>query len=282
VNSIDPSIHRALNQAAKSLPSETARLDAELLLADVLNKPRSYLYTWPEQRLSQDQYARFLIAVDQRATGEPIAYLTGHREFWSLDLQVTPGVLIPRPETELLVEIALKLLPEKTCKVADLGTGSGAIALALASERPDWNIIGTDISTAALNIARSNAKALNLETLEFVASHWFENLPKHNYQLIVSNPPYVANKDPRLHHGDVRFEPQIALKSGADGLQDLRQLISGAREYLQPNGWLMLEHGYDQAKPVTKLLVQAGFTSTKTYHDLAQQPRVTIGRSIPK
>lgn len=282
MNKIDPSIYRALNQAAKSLPGETARLDAELLLAHVLNKPRSYLYTWPEQRLSQDQYTGFLLAIDQRAAGEPVAYLTGHREFWSLDLQVTTEVLIPRPETELLVEIALQLLPETTCKIADLGTGSGAIALALASERPDWNIIGTDISTAALNIARSNAKALNLETLEFVASHWFENLPKHNYQLIVSNPPYVANKDPHLHHGDVRFEPQIALKSGADGLQDLRQLISGAQEYLQPNGWLMLEHGYDQAKPITKLLVQAGFTSTKTYHDLAQQPRVTIGRSIPE
>ncbi len=282
MNKIDPSIYRALNQAARSLPGETARLDAELLLAHVLNKPRSYLYTWPEQPLSQKQHQRFLIAIDQRAAGEPIAYLTGHREFWSLDLQVTTEVLIPRPETELLVEIALQLLPETSCKVADLGTGSGAIALALASERPNWNIIGADISTAALNIARSNAKALNFETLEFVESHWFENLPKHNYQLIVSNPPYVANKDPHLNHGDVRFEPQVALKSGADGLQDLRQLISGACEFVRPNGWLMLEHGYDQAKPVTKLLVQAGFTSTKTYYDLAQQPRVTIGRSIPK
>ena len=282
MNTIDPSIHRALNQAATSLVGETARLDAELLLAHVLNKPRSYLYTWPEQRLSQDQYQRFLIAIDQRAAGDPIAYLTGHREFWSLDLQVTPGVLIPRPETELLVEIALKLLPETSCKVADLGTGSGAIALALASERPDWNIIGADISTAALNIARSNAKALNLESLKFVTSHWFENLPKRNYQLIVSNPPYVANKDPHLHQGDVRFEPQIALKSGADGLQDLRQLTSGATEYLRPKGWLMLEHGYDQAEPVTQLFNQAGFTSIKTYHDLAHQPRVTIGRNIPK
>jgi len=279
VNKIDLSIHRALNQAVKSLPGKTARLDAELLLANILNKPRSYLYTWPEQHLSQDQHQGFLIAINHRAAGKPIAYLTGHREFWSMDLRVTPEVLIPRPETELLVEVALKQLPETYCKVADLGTGSGAIALALANERPNWSIIGTDISTAALDIARNNANTLNLDTLEFSVSDWYRDLPDRDYQLIISNPPYIANQDPHLNRGDVRFEPPMALKSGADGLQDLRQLISGASRYLRSRGWLMLEHGYDQAEPVIQLLDQAGFTSTKTYHDLAQQPRVTIGRS---
>ncbi len=275
------SINQVLNQAVTFLPGVTARLDAELLLAKILDKPRSYLYTWPEQRLSQDQYRLFLAAIGHRAAGRPIAYLTGRREFWSLNLQITPEVLIPRPETERLVEIALERLPTTSCKVADLGTGSGAIALALASERPDWQIIGTDISTAALNIARSNANALNLKAVRFSASNWYQNLPERNYQLIISNPPYVPSQDPHLHRGDVRFEPPIALKSGIDGLQDLRQLISGASEHLCSNGWLMLEHGYDQAEAVTQLFNQAGLTSIETFHDLAQQPRVTIGRSNP-
>ena len=279
MNSIDPSIRQALSQATESLPGETARLDAELLLAKILNKPRSYLYTWPEQCLSQDQYPRFLSAINRRAAGEPIAYLTGHREFWSLDLQVSPAALIPRPETERLVEIALERLPATSCKAVDLGTGSGAIALALASERPNWNITGTDISAAALDIARDNAKTLELASLTFLASDWFEDLPERDYELIISNPPYIPNQDPHLDQGDVRFEPQSALTSGADGLQDLRQLIASATEYLHSNGWLMLEHGYDQAKPVAQLFNQAGFTSIQTYHDLAQQPRVTIGRS---
>ena len=182
----------------------------------------------------------------------------------------------------MLVEIALSLLPATNCKVADLGTGSGAIALALASERPDWNIIGTDISSTALNIAQNNAKALNLEALKFVISDWYKDIPQHNYQLIVSNPPYIKDQDRHLQRGDIRYEPQIALRSGVDGLQDLRQLIAGATEYLYPNGWLMLEHGFDQAEPVTQLFEQAGFTSIETYFDLAQQPRVTIGRSDPK
>ena len=196
-----------------------------------------------------------------------------------MDLQVSPAALIPRPETERLVEIALERLPATSCKAVDLGTGSGAIALALASERPNWNITGTDISAAALDIARDNAKTLELASLTFIASDWFEDLPERDYELIISNPPYIPNQDPHLDQGDVRFEPQSALTSGADGLQDLRQLIAGATEYLHPNGWLMLEHGYDQAKPVAQLFNQAGFTSIQTYHDLAQQPRVTIGRS---
>ena len=279
---IDPTIREALVQAAGSLSSETARLDAELLLAKILNKSRSHLYTWPEQRLSQDQYQCFLLAIDRRSAGEPIAYLTGSREFWSLELEVSSEVLIPRPETELLVEIALSLLPATNCEVADLGTGSGAIALALASERPNWNIIGTDISTAALNIARNNAQALNLDALKFVISDWYKDIPQRNYQLIVSNPPYIKNQDLHLQRGDIRYEPQIALRSGVDGLRDLSQLIAGAAEYLCPNGWLMLEHGFDQAESVTQFFNQAGFTSTETYHDLARQPRVTIGRSNPK
>jgi release factor glutamine methyltransferase len=196
-----------------------------------------------------------------------------------LDLQVSPATLIPRPETERLVEVALERLPASSCKAADLGTGSGAIALALASERPNWNITGTDISAAALDIARDNAKTLKLASLTFLASDWFEDLPERDYELIISNPPYIPNQDPHLDQGDVRFEPQSALTSGADGLQDLRQLIASATEYLHSNGWLMLEHGYDQAKPVAQLFNQAGFTSIQTYHDLAQQPRVTIGRS---
>lgn len=271
------SVAQLLRQTSKSLPGETARLDAELLLAQILNKPRSHLYAWPERSINPDQHRRFLDAINHRAAGEPIAYLTGHREFWSLDLHVTSDVLIPRAETELLVETALELLPATACKIADLGTGSGAIALALASERPEWKITATDISDAALEIARDNATALQLEAPKFVVGDWYEALPERDYQLVISNPPYVADQDPHLNRGDVRFEPQTALKSGADGLRDLRHLIAGAAEYLRPGGRLMLEHGYNQATPVKNLFSQAGFASIETYHDLAMQPRVTIG-----
>lgn len=276
-NNLSATICQVLSRAAKLLPGGTARLDAELLLADILNKPRSHLYAWPEQSLSPDQRRRFLNAIDRRVAGEPIAYLTGHREFWSLDLRVMPGVLIPRPETELLVELALDFLPETTCKVADLGTGSGAIALALASERPNWKLTATDLDNTALETARDNARALQLGSLNFVTGDWYEALPERNYQLIISNPPYVADRDPHLKHGDVRFEPQTALTSGKDGLRDIRHLIAGAADYLNPGGWLMLEHGYNQAQSVIRLFKQAGFTSVETRHDLAEQPRVTIG-----
>jgi release factor glutamine methyltransferase len=270
-------IDQALSHATNALPSDTARLDAELLLAQIINKTRSHLYAWPEQPLNSDQYKHFLEAINLRAAGEPLAYLTGHREFWSLDLQVSSEVLIPRPETELLVELALKRLPSTACKVAELGTGSGAIALALASERAEWDITATDISEAALNIARKNASALQLDALNFAVGRWYQGLPGKNYQLIISNPPYVSDQDPHLNEGDARFEPKKALMGGRDGLRDIRHLISNAVEFLIPEGWLMLEHGYDQAEPVRQLFLQAGFASIETYHDLAKQPRVTIG-----
>jgi release factor glutamine methyltransferase len=278
VTRADYTIRQAIDIATTTLSGEMARLDAEILLSKVLNKPRSYLYAWPEQLLEEKPCQRFLDCIKRRARGEPIAYLTGQREFWSLDLRVSPEVLIPRPETELLVEMALERLPDADCRVADLGTGSGAIALALASERPNWDIIATDISSEALDIAQENARALRMKNLTFRISDWYEGLPNAEYQLLISNPPYVSNYDSHLKQGDVRFEPQSALKGGNDGLRDLRTLISGAAQYLLSDGWLMLEHGYNQAEDVRGLLYEAGFVSMETFRDLAQHPRVTIGR----
>ena len=278
----DCTIRQAIDVATATLAEEMARLDAEILLSKVLNKPRSYLHAWPEQPLAEESYQRFLDFIERRARGEPIAYLTGQREFWSLDLRVSPGVLIPRPETELLVDIALERLPGADCRVADLGTGSGAIALALASERPNWDIIATDISSEALGIAQENARVLRMESITFRISDWYEGLPNAEYQLLISNPPYVSSYDAYLKQGDVRFEPQSALKGGNDGLRDLRTLISGAAQYLLPGGWLMLEHGYNQAEDVSGLFCEVGFVSIETFRDLAQHPRVTIGRSSLK
>ena len=271
----------ALKQAEQVLApvSDSARRDAEVLLCHVLNQSLTYLRTWPERELSGVQQTAFDDLIRKRQQGEPVAYLTGEREFWSMPFLVTSDTLIPRPETELLVEQALARLPANAPQtVVDLGTGSGAIALALAKERPNWQLTATDASFAALRIAEKNARRLKLDNVQFEYGSWYTPLRAQRFHAIVSNPPYVADRDPHLAQGDVRFEPNSALVSGDDGLDDIRQIVAGAPAHLLPNGWLMLEHGYDQGEPVAALLRERGFVAVETLRDLAGQPRVTLGQ----
>ena len=278
-------IDAALAETAQALAtSTTGRLDAELLLAHVLDKPRSYLFTWPEQLLDGTQAAELRQLVSRRQAGVPVAYLIGQREFWHLTLKVTEATLIPRPDTELLVELALnpELLswqePSATIQVADLGTGSGAIALALASERPHWDVVAIDKSPAALAVARENAANNRITNTRFAEGSWCSSLEQNTMSLIVSNPPYIADGDPHLKEGDVRFEPISALTSGIDGLEDIRQIAEQALPCLVPGGWLLLEHGYDQGAKVQTILAQAGYTQIRTEADLAGHDRVTAAR----
>lgn len=277
-----PDIQTALDTAVQRLSMhDTARLDAELLLAKVLGRDRTWLHTWPETELTAQQERQFHALIERRARGEPVAHLLGRQAFWSLDLQVSPATLIPRPATERLVELALaRIPPDAPWRIADLGTGSGAIALALASERPACNIVATDVSAAALDVARANARRLRLDNITFLEGDWLaplrEQLP---FRMIVSNPPYVCAADPHLAEGDVRFEPASALVAGADGLDALRALAGAARPHLVPGGWLLLEHGHDQAGAVIALLREAGFENVADFRDLAGQPRVTVARN---
>jgi len=286
-------IRQALANATQALSktSDSARLDAELLLAHCLQKTRTYLFTWPEKNLTAAQSECFNALLTQRLTGHPIAHLTGTREFWGLELQVTPDTLIPRPDTELLVEIALahleKKADEQTGKKAqqsllDLGTGTGAIALAIASEHPHLHITATDIDAATLAVAQRNAAQHHCNTIRFLQSDWFQalaTLPDNDrFDMIVSNPPYIANDDPHLQQGDVRFEPDRALTSGDDGLHDIRHLIQNAKSHLKTGGWLFIEHGYDQGDAVTTLLRQAEYTQVQCHQDLAGNDRVSGGQ----
>ncbi len=257
--------------------SDTPRLDAEVLLAHTLNKPRSYLYAWPEQTPDSSQIQRFTALLERRLSGEPIAYILGRREFWSLELIVTPATLIPRPETELLVELALKRIPpDGGMRIADLGVGCGAIALAIAKERPEVGIIATDSSADALAIAGLNARRLDIRNVSFRLGDWCDALKGERLGLIVSNPPYVAATDPCLK--ELRFEPVAALVAGDDGLDAIRSITAQAMEYLQPGGWLLLEHGGEQGGQVQALLHAHGFTEVKSYRDAAGKDRVTGGR----
>ncbi|MGE8294526.1 MAG: peptide chain release factor N(5)-glutamine methyltransferase [Pseudomonas sp.] len=271
------SIESLLNTA--DLPdSPTPRLDAELLLAAALGKPRSYLRTWPEREPDADQLALFQASLQRRRQGEPVAYILGHQGFWSLDLEVAPHTLIPRPDTELLVETALDLLPATPLEVLDLGTGTGAIALALASERPAWQVTGVDRVEEAVALAERNRQRLALGNAGFLLSHWFSALAGRRYGLILSNPPYIRADDRHLAQGDVRFEPSSALVSGSDGLDDIRAIIQAAPEHLLPGGWLLLEHGFDQAGDVRRLLGDAGFAEVHSRRDLAGLERISLGR----
>lgn len=270
-------IESLLNVSA--LPdSPTAQLDIELLLAHTLGKSRSYLRTWPERELDAEQLARFSAYLERRRQGEPVAYILGRQGFWSLDLEVAPHTLIPRPDTELLVETALGLLPVTPLQVLDLGTGTGAIALALAAERPAWQVTGVDRVAEAVELAQRNARQLQLGNISFQAGDWFAGLSSRHFDLVVSNPPYIRADDPHLGQGDVRFEPDSALVSGADGLDDLRHIIVQAPAYLRPAGWLLLEHGYDQGASVRELLTESGFIDVQTRRDYGGQERVTFGR----
>ena len=264
--------------ALEPLPVD-AFLEAGILLAHVIGKPRSWLFAHPEAPVNGQTASRFDRMIEQRLKGAPIAYLTGRREFWSLDLHVTPDTLIPRPETELLVERALAIPLPAEARVADLGTGSGAVAAALASERPAWHIIATDTSEEALNVATANFHRLGLERVEPRLGTWFTPLAGERFDLIVSNPPYIARGDRHLSEGDVAHEPRAALSSGPDGLDALRILAGGARAHLVPGGWLMVEHGWNQGAAVRELFVAAHFTSVETYRDSADRERVTGGQS---
>lgn len=281
------SIRQALDQAIGVLEcSDTARLDAEVLLASALGKPRSFLYSWPDADLSAAQGASYATLVARRAAGEPVAYITGSRGFWTLDLKVTSAVLIPRPETELLVELALGIgtsisggKVDSRLTVADLGTGSGAIALALASERAHWQIHATDRSDQALQVARENAGQLGLEGVRFALGDWCEALPAGvRFDIIISNPPYIADDDPHLQQGDLLFEPRTALVADARGLGDLAAICEQAYLRLREGGYLLLEHGYEQGAGVRALLKSRGFTDVRSERDLAGHERVTLGR----
>jgi release factor glutamine methyltransferase len=258
---------------------DTAKLDSEVLLAHTLKKDRSYLYTWPENELTSEQVQNFKTLIEKRKSGNPIAYLLGNKEFWSLNFKVTPDILIPRPETELLVEQALKLIPKnKSWEIADLGTGSGAIALAIASECQHCQITATDKYLQVVQLANSNAIANNLKNVTFIKSKWFESLAGQQFNMIVSNPPYVSNNDPLLSQGDVRFEPTTALKSGIDGLDDIRIIIQNANTYLFNDGWLLLEHGFEQHEQVQQILHDSNYKNITTINDLSGHPRVTLAQ----
>ncbi len=272
-------VAEAIRTAAAQFQSESARLDAELLLCHVLGVSRSWLYAWPDQTLRTEQQQRFDALVARRAKGEPIAHILGEREFWSLNLKVTPDTLIPRPDTELLVEQALRLLPaDAVLKVADLGTGSGAIALAIARERPRCRVVATDLSEAALAVAQENAHRHGITNVEFRRGRWCEALGDEQFDLIVSNPPYIAQDDLHLARGDVRFEPRSALVSGRDGLADIRQISHEAREHLRNHGWLLLEHGYQQGREVSDILREIGYEQVTNWRDLSGNERVTGGQ----
>ena len=258
--------------------SPTPRLDAELLLAHALGKSRSYLRTWPEREVDPAQQARFAADLARRRAGEPVAYILGQQGFWSLELEVAPHTLIPRPDTELLVETTLALLPATPAAILDLGTGTGAIALALASERPAWRVTGVDRVPEAVALAERNRARLKLNNAAFVASHWFSALAGQRYRLIVSNPPYIAAADHHLDQGDVRFEPSSALVAGEDGLDDIRLIIEQAPGYLESGGWLLLEHGFEQAAAVRELLMARGFTAVESRRDLGGHERISLGR----
>lgn len=258
--------------------SPTARLDVELLLAAALGKSRSYLRTWPERIVGSEAAQVFAGYLQRRRQGEPVAYILGQQGFWSLDLEVAPHTLIPRPDTELLVELALERLPDAQARVLDLGTGTGAIALALGRERSGWRLIAVDRVPEAVALAERNRLRVGLDNVEVRASHWFSALAGERFNLIVSNPPYIRAQDPHLSEGDVRFEPASALVSGSDGLDDIRQIIAAAPDHLQPGGWLLLEHGYDQAALVRELFAQRGFEQIESREDHGGHERVTLGR----
>lgn len=261
--------------------SDSPRLDAEVLLAHVLNVSRAYLYTWPERRLEAAEAQRYQALIEQRAAGTPVAYLTGQQEFWSLTLEVSPATLVPRPETELLVEQALsKLPPDQACAVLDLGTGSGAIALAIASERPLAQVWAVDISHAALDVAKRNRQRLGL-AVEFLHSDWYAAVSSQRFQIITANPPYIGANEPEAEQGDCRFEPRQALIAAESGLAELRQIIQGAPQQLEPGGWLLVEHGYRQGTPCRELFAAAGFTAIATHPDLQGHERLTLGQYQP-
>lgn len=279
--------------AALTLDSSSARFEAQYLLQYVLNKPRAWLLAHPDEILNIEQQANYDSLLQRRLLGEPIAYILGEREFFGLNFKVTPATLIPRPETELLVEMALQRIPSHPARAGeegrqagrgyafrmlDMGTGSGAITLAVAHCRPDVEVVAVDASADAVMVARENAGRLGIGNATFIESDWYAALGQQRFHLIVSNPPYVAANDVHLQQGDLRFEPATALASGADGLEDIRRIVAGAAAHLELGGWILLEHGYDHAAPVRGLLRGAGMTEVFSARDLSGIERVSGGR----
>lgn len=257
---------------------ESAKLDAEVLLSHCLKCDRSHLYAYPEEELLASCLTQFNSLISNRAKGHPIAHLTGYREFWSIKLKVTPDTLIPRPETECLVEHALtKIEPDAQINVLELGTGTGAIAIAIASERSNINITATDISEAALDVAKENANTQQT-TINFIQADWLTFKANTKFSIVLSNPPYISNSDPFLKKGDVRFESESALIANDDGLADLRTIIEQAKIVLEENGWLILEHGYQQGQAVRDLFIKNMYKEIETYADYAGHERVTLGQ----
>jgi release factor glutamine methyltransferase len=280
-----------LTQTIKSILESTAKLltpatdspalDAELLLMHTLQVQRSYLHAWPDRQLSAEQLGQYQTFVTRRARGEPVAYITGVKEFWSLPLHVTTDTLIPRPETELLVELILSHFSKKNkVTVVDLGTGSGAIALALAHEKPEWEIYATDKSQQALDVAMVNAKQLQLTNINFVYGEWFLPLTGKMFDVVVSNPPYISHEEWQEYEDGLKFEPSSALLSERDGIADIEQIIRQATSYLASKGLLIIEHGYQQAEQVRHMFVSSGYKDVETVCDLASQDRVTLGFTL--
>ncbi|MEO8002798.1 MAG: peptide chain release factor N(5)-glutamine methyltransferase [Arenimonas sp.] len=273
-------ISELLREAASQIESETPRLDAELLLGFILKRNSAWFLAHGDDDLAPAPEAEFQLLLARRKSGEPIAHVLGSRGFWSLDLAVTADTLIPRPETELLVELAIsKFSPDKKFRMLDLGTGTGAIALAIAGECKNAEVAAVDKSEKALAVAKANGVRNKLD-VEFRQSDWFSALTDRKFDLIISNPPYIAERDPHLVQGDVRFEPSSALVSGHDGLDDIRLIISQAPQYCSPQAWLMIEHGFDQGEKIRALFSEAGFSDVETVQDLEQRDRVTLGQRL--
>ncbi|KAA1163668.1 peptide chain release factor N(5)-glutamine methyltransferase [Pseudoalteromonas fuliginea] len=258
--------------------SESAKLDAQVLLLHILQKPRSYLFTWPEYELNAKQQQQFNTFCQRRLNGEPVAHITGQREFWSLSLEVNATTLIPRPDTETLVEQALEVAVPATAKVLDLGTGTGAIALALGSEMPDWQIIAVDRVSDAVALATRNQQRLAINNVHVKQSNWFSELHGEKFNLIVTNPPYIESNDVHLNQGDVRFEPLSALVADDCGMSDIKQIITQSRDYLLSNGYLLIEHGFEQGEAVRHFFEKMAFVNIKTVKDLGNNDRVTLAQ----
>ncbi|ODS13478.1 peptide chain release factor N(5)-glutamine methyltransferase [Pseudoalteromonas tetraodonis] len=273
---VENAITTGANLLASS--SDSAKLDAQVLLLNILQKPRSYLFTWPEKQLTDEQYQAFQRACERRLQGEPVSHITGYREFWSLQLEVNPTTLIPRPDTETLVELALSCNVPNDAKVLDLGTGTGAIALALGSEMPTWDIIAVDRIDDAVALAKRNQKRLAINNVCVKQSNWFSALNNKKFDLIVTNPPYIEYNDKHLHQGDVRFEPLSALVADDAGLADIKQIITQSRDYLHSNGYLLIEHGFEQSAAVRHIFNQMAFINVSTVKDLGNNDRVTFGQ----
>ena len=273
---VENAIATGANLLASS--SDSAKLDAQVLLLNILQKPRSYLFTWPEKQLTDEQSQAFERACERRLNGEPVSHITGYREFWSLQLEVNPTTLIPRPDTETLVELALSCNVPNDAKVLDLGTGTGAIALALGSEMPTWDIIAVDRIDDAVALAKRNQKRLAINNVCVEQSNWFSALNNKKFDLIVTNPPYIEYNDKHLHQGDVRFEPLSALVADDAGLADIKQIITQSRDYLHSNGYLLIEHGFEQSAAVRHIFNQMAFINVSTVKDLGNNDRVTFGQ----